>query len=87
MGLNIITVVLQKIRNPTSTSYLILFRQAFLEYIPQIFLVGCPRGEMVKAMDCGIVKREFELQPRYYIHFRTNTLGRGMNPFILSAMG
>ena len=42
---------------------------------------------MVKAMDCGIVAREFELQSRYYGHFRTNTIGKGMNPFILPAMG
>ena len=48
---------------------------------------GCPRGVMVKAMDCGIVVREFVLQSRYYVHFRANTLGKGMNPFILPAMG
>ena len=30
---------------------------------------GCPRGVMVKAMDCGIVVREFILQSRYYIRF------------------
>ena len=47
----------------------------------------CPRGVMVKAMDCGIVVSEFELQSRYYVHFRTNTLGKGMNPLILPAMG
>ena len=41
---------------------------------------------MVKAMDNGIVVNEFELQSRYYVHFRTNTLGKGMNPFILQAM-
>ena len=41
---------------------------------------------MVKAMDCGIVAREFKLQLRYYVHFRTNTLGKGMDPFILPAM-
>ena len=50
-------------------------------------LVGCPRGVMVKAMDCGIVVREFVLQSRYYVHFRANTLGKGMNPLILPAMG
>ena len=43
----------------------------------------CPRGVMVKAMNCGIVVREFVLQSRYYVHFRANTLGKGMNPFIL----
>ena len=48
---------------------------------------GCPRGVMVKAMDCRIVVREFELQSRYYVHFRANTLGRGMKPLILPAMG
>ena len=35
---------------------------------------------MVKALDYGIVVSEFELQLRYYVHFRTNTLGKGMNP-------
>ncbi len=48
---------------------------------------GCPRGVMVKAMDCGIVEREFVLQSRYYVHFRANTLGKGINPLILPAMG
>ena len=47
----------------------------------------CPRGVMVKAMNCGIVVREFVLQSRYYVHFRANTLGKGMNPlFLPSAM-
>ena len=39
------------------------------------------------AMKCGIVRSEFELQSRYYIHFWTNTLGKGMNPLTLPAMG
>ena len=46
-----------------------------------------PRGVMVKAMDCGIVISEFELQSRFYVHFRTNTIGKGMNPLIRPAMG
>ena len=49
--------------------------------------MGGPRGVMVKALDCGIVVREFVLQSRYYVHFRANTFGTGMNPLILSAMG
>ena len=44
------------------------------------------RGVMVKAMDCEIVVNEFELQSRYYVHFLTNTLGKGLNPLILPAM-
>ena len=47
----------------------------------------CPRGVMVKAMDCGIIVSKFKLQSRYYIHFQANTLGKGMNPLILQAMG
>ena len=45
------------------------------------------RGVMVKAMDYAIVVREFVLQSRYYVHFRVNILGKGMNPLILLAMG
>ena len=48
---------------------------------------GCPHGVMVKAMDCGIVVSKFVLQQRYYVHFQANTLGKGMNPLILLAMG
>ena len=58
----------------------------FPEYFT--FREGCPRGVMVKAMNCEIVVREFVLQSRYYVHFRANTLGKGMNPLILPpAMG
>ena len=48
---------------------------------------GCPRGVMVKVMDWGIVVSEFVLQSRYYVHFRANTFGKGMNPLIPPAMG
>ncbi len=41
---------------------------------------------MVKAMDCEIIETEFELKSRYYVHFRTNTLGKGMNSPILPVM-
>ena len=42
---------------------------------------------MVKVMDWRIVVSEFVLKSRYYVHFRSNTLGKGMNPLILPAMG
>ena len=48
---------------------------------------GCPHDVMVKATACGIVVSEFVFQSRYYVHFRANTLGKGMNPLILPAMG
>ena len=48
---------------------------------------GCPRGVMAKAMDYGIVVSKFVLQLHFYVHFRANTVGKGMNPLILAAMG
>ena len=48
---------------------------------------GCPRGVLVKALDSGIVESEFVLQSCYYIHFWANTVGKGMNPLILPAIG
>ena len=30
--------------------------------------------------------KDLKLQSRYYVHFRANTLGKGMNSFILPAM-
>ena len=47
----------------------------------------CPRGVMGHAMACIIVVSKFVLQSRYYVHFQANTLGKGMNPLILQAMG
>ena len=49
---------------------------------PQLLKRGgeCPRDVMVKAMDCGIVVSGFELQSRYYAHFRANNSGKSMNP-------
>ena len=52
-----------------------------------IFTRGYPRGVMVKAMDCGIIVNEFELQSHYYVRFRTKTLEQGMNSLILPSMG
>ena len=48
---------------------------------------GCLRVEMVKALACGIVVCEFELQSHYYVHFWINIFGKGMNPLIVPAMG
>ena len=45
-----------------------------------IFKRRYPRGVMVKAMGCGVGVSEFKLQSRYYIHFWTSTLKKGMSP-------
>ena len=46
------------------------------------FCGGVGSCVMAKALDCRFEVSEFELQSRYYIHFQTNTLGRGMNLII-----
>ena len=46
---------------------------------------GCPHGVMVKMMNCGIIVSEFVLQSRYYVHFRANTLGKGMTSYGLNS--
>ena len=43
-----------------------------------ICLTPEPRGVMIKAMDCGIVVSEFELQSRYYVHIQITTPGKGI---------
>ena len=48
---------------------------------------GITHGVMVKVMDCRIVVSEFKLPSHYYVHFWSNTLGKGMNPLILPAIG
>ena len=40
---------------------------------------------MVKSLDCDIEVNEFELQLRYYVPFRKNTLRKVMNHFIFPA--
>ena len=51
-----------------------------------ILLGACPRGVMVKTLDCGIIVSEFELQSRNCAHFRASTLRKGMNPLILQVI-
>ena len=42
---------------------------------------------MIKPLDYEIVVSEFELQSRYYVHFRINILGKGKNPLFFPAIG
>ena len=50
------------------------------------YFCRCPLSVMVKALDCRNVVSEFELQLRYYVYFRTNTLGKGVSPLIFPVM-
>ena len=51
------------------------------------YLCGSLRGVMAKALAYRIVVREFELWSRYLVHFCINTIGKGMKPHILPAVG
>ena len=73
-----------KIRNVLK---MVSFHNTINYFTTQINKGECRCGVMVKVMDCGYVVSEFVLQSRYYIHFRANTLGKGMNLLILLAMG
>ena len=44
-----------------------------------MYLEGSPNGVVANALDCDIVVSQFELESGYYIHFRCNTLRKGMN--------
>ena len=65
----------------------------YLKHCLTLFLVysctqvGDPRSLLTNVLDFNIVVIEFKLKSRYFVHFRTNNLGNGMEPFILPAMG
>ena len=42
---------------------------------------------MAKEFNCSLEVSEFELKSLYYVHFRTDNLGKGMNLLSLPAMG
>ena len=45
------------------------------------------RDVVANVLDCNIIITEFELRSLYYVHFRTNTLAKGMDPFTLPTYG
>ena len=47
-----------------------------------IWMWGSHRGAVVNMFDRNIEVSEFELKSSYYVHFRTITIGKGMNPLI-----
>ena len=44
-------------------------------------------GVVLNVMDWNAVVSEFELVSRYNVYFRTNTLGKRMDPFIFQVLG
>ena len=78
----------KEIENKNSRVALNIWSQIWFRHLSMVTVfTRCPSGVMVKALVCRIVLREFELESRYYVHFRKNTLWKGMNPLILPSMG
>ena len=46
-----------------------------------------PSRVMDKMLDCGLGLSVFELHWWYYVHFRTDTLGKGKKALILLVIG
>ena len=50
------------------------------------FFAVCSHCKKVKALDNGIGISEYQIQSRYYIHFRKNNLWESMNHLVFAAM-
>ena len=44
---------------------------------------GCPHDIVANVLDNNLIVSKFKLQLHLYVHFWTNTHGKGMNFFIL----
>ena len=61
--------------------------QCIIMIISHLRKKGSPFGVIVNVLDYDTVVSVLTLQSHYYIHFWTNTLGKGMNHLISPAMG
>ena len=68
-------------------SYRGIKRDDTIKYQCLKFIVRNPRDVVANMFDSNIGVSEFQLQPCYYVHLQTNTLGKGMNLLIPPAMG
>ena len=64
-----------------SFDYLIWILNKYLKTLS--FLRDDPRSIVAIVLDCDLEVSGFELQLRYYILFRKDTFGKGINLFIL----
>ena len=59
--------------------------QFVVEYFLETIWRGRSRSVVVNVLNCNIVVREFELQWRYHVHCRTDTIWKDMNLVITPA--
>ena len=49
----------------------------------KIYEVGSPHDLMTNMLHCDLEVNKFEIHLHYYIHFGTNSFGKGMNSLFL----
>ena len=54
--------------------------------LSNVLKVRIPSGRVASMLDCNIVASEFKFQSCFYVHFWTNTLGKGINFLIPSVL-
>ena len=68
---NINLTVYESIQLVSSSS---LHIEEYFTIFKHIYICVCVCAVIAKVLFYGLVVSEFELQPRYYVHFYTNTL-------------
>ena len=63
------------------THHIVIWFQIFLSHKRKFPVI------VVNVLDCEILVSEFNLQLRYHVHFRANTIEKGINPLIPPAIG
>ena len=58
------------------------FSAILLNQAPFVLLGGSLSGMVTNVLDCDIIVNQFEPLSCYFIYFLTNTLGKGINPFL-----
>ena len=82
--------IFQRVLGPFPCCFTVItvtLKFAIHSYLRQAIIVaGESPGVKANVWECSLEVNEFELQSRSYVHFRTNTQGKGLKPFIHSAM-
>ena len=68
----------ERIKQSLYTAIIFFFTKA-LKTTLSINLRENPHGVEANALDCSVEVSEFDLQSQNYVHFRINTLGKGIN--------
>ena len=65
----------------------LIFRRLEKSHTDKISILFDGGIAVANVLDYNIIVSEFELQPRYHVHFQTNTLRKGMNSVIPTCYG